>query len=216
MRSYLDILVPIIRGRRVLDVGSIAHNYENRSSYKVWNFDILRRYAQSLIGIDILATEVEKAQRDGYDIRLGDAESFLLANPVDVVLAGDIIEHLSNPGLFLACAWKNLVNNGHLVVVTPNTFCFSRIWRICSALTNDPPVNPEHTCYFTPRTLAELAHRHRFDVADVQYCNINYSFEKQPTRRRILLRVNAGLTALRPQLAQLFVAVLHKRIACLP
>jgi 2-polyprenyl-3-methyl-5-hydroxy-6-metoxy-1,4-benzoquinol methylase len=40
----------------------------------------------------------------------------------DVVVAGDIIEHLSNPGLMLDGIRSRLATNGRVIISTPNAF----------------------------------------------------------------------------------------------
>ena len=157
-------------------------------------------------GIDTSAAEVAKARAAGHDIIQADAETYLSDRRWDVVMAGDVIEHLSNPGRFLDCARANLREGGILVVSTPNTYCLRELARVVAGLTNDPPVNPEHSCAFTPTTLRALCARHGFQQVSLDYTNIPYG----PRKRRLiklLLALNAAATAPLPRFRQTMVAV---------
>ena len=206
-KSYYDIVIPLIQGRSVLDVGSVAHY---RDSYKIWNFSVLKQHAAKLKGFDRAAAEVAQARAEGHDIEIGDAETYIAAEQYDVVFAGDLIEHLSNPGLFLDCAYKNLTPTGLLIIATPNAYSFAKLARIVGRLTNEPPVNPEHTCYFTPQTLQQLVVRHAFTRDRVEYCDFQYGPSHGSTRKRLQLAINSTLSGLLPSFSQTMLAVCSK------
>jgi SAM-dependent methyltransferase len=199
--AYFDVIGDLVDGKDVLDVGSINHAFDRRANSKDWVFDLLRRRARSVVGIDIARREVAKARAAGYDIREADAETFVSTDRTfDVVFAGDLIEHLSNPGAFLACAHRNLRPDGRLLLVTPNTYGLRELFLAVAGLTNDPPVHAQHTAYFTPTTLRELARRHGFALTRVRYVNIRY--RARPPVQLALLAVNRILTAPFPRARQ--------------
>jgi SAM-dependent methyltransferase len=211
MRStFYDAVVPLVKGRTVLDVGSIGHSYVGRNGYKTWNFAVLANHAARIKGFDLLAEDVAAARRDGFDIDVGDAESYVSAEPYEVVFAGDLIEHLSNPGLFVNCCQQNLVPGGRLVLSTPNTYSFAKMARVIGRGTNEPPVNPEHTCYYTPKTLAQLVTRHGFRLVEVRYCELDYTTSHGSGWKRAQLFINATLSSLMPFFSQTMVAVFEK------
>jgi SAM-dependent methyltransferase len=210
VRSFYDIVLPVVANRSVLDVGSISHSYVGRAAYKIWNFDVLARQAEKIKGIDILTEDVALARRDGYDIDVGNAETYIAAEQYDVVFAGDLIEHLSNPGLFLDCSYRNLVDGGTLVRATPNTYSLTRLVRVCMRFTNEPPVNPEHTFYFTPSTLTQLISRHGFQISSIHYCNFEYAPEHGSIFKRMQLSINAWACGALPRFAQTIVAICRK------
>ena len=78
----------------------------------------------------------------------------------DVIVAGSIIEHLSNPGLMLneirpLCHEKTL-----LLISTPHVWGLLQFLRV--VFTTNEAVNPEHTCWFSIPTLSELLSRYGF------------------------------------------------------
>ena len=96
---------------------------------------------------------------------LADAESFDLGERFDVVWAGELIEHLSNPGGFLdlrqaPCAeWT-------LVLTTPNGFAVSNfVYRLWGTVR----VNLDHACWYCADTLGGLLDRHGFGIEEMAY-----------------------------------------------
>lgn len=209
--AYFELIADYVRGRDILDVGSLNHSFASRARSKDWVFGFLLEHAASLRGIDIEADHVRAAQASGFPIEVGDAETYVTDRPVDVVFAGDLIEHLSNPGAFLRCAHLNLRPDGRLVLVTPNTYGLRELYLVVSGLTNDPPVHHQHTAYYTPTTLAALARRHGFEPERVAYANIRY---RNKTRwQAFLLALNALATRPFPRARQTMVMVLRKQSA---
>ena len=208
--TFYDIVIPLVQGKTVLDAGSIGHSYAGRDGYKTWNFGILARHASKIKGFDILVDDVEQARSDGFDIDVGDAESYLAADSYDVVFVGDLIEHLSNTGLFLDCCYQNLADTGRLVVATPNTYSFAKLTRVMLRRTNEPPVNPEHVCYYTPKTLEQTVTRHGFRLSSIKYCDLDYADRHGSAWKRTQLAMNAKLSALAPRFSQTMVAVFDK------
>jgi len=121
------------------------------------------------------------------------------------VLATDLIEHLSNAGLFLAAARKNLKPGGQLVLSTPNAFCFRELFYVYSRWTNDPPVHAQHVCYYTPTTLKALAARYGFRESGVFYANVRY--ERITWMQRQLLAFSRLISKLTPRFSQTLIMV---------
>ena len=95
----------------------------------------------------------------------------MMAEKFDVVVIGDLIEHLSNPGSMLACVNKHLPSDGMLIISTPNPYTLDRSVR--ALFTSKQPVNPEHTTLYTKETLSELLRRYGFVITNVFYTNEN-------------------------------------------
>jgi hypothetical protein len=211
-RSFYEIVIPVVEGRSVLDVGSIGHSYTGRDGYKTWNFGMLKQHARRVKGFELpeLQDQVMAARADGHDIEIGNAETYVATEPYDVVFAGDLIEHLSNPGLFLERAHRNLVSDGILVLATPNTYSLAKMIRVIGRITNEPPVNPEHTFYFTPKTLGQLLRRYGFQIDRVEYCDFEYTASHGNGMKRAKLRLNSWLSSRVPQFSQVMVAICSK------
>lgn len=159
MRS--DEILALVQGPLVLDIGCAGHRVEpNRLD---WLHGRLRQYF-NVTGIDISEKNVKTMEAFGFDdLHVQSAESFDLGRLYNTIVAGEVIEHLSNPGQFLARVRKHLLPGGSLVLSTP--YGFSLMYTAYAA--NHFPTtceNREHACWFCLSTIAELARREGFEI----------------------------------------------------
>ncbi len=154
------------RGRDVLDIGCVMHNPENYKS-QYWIHKALKGVAKTLVGIDLYDEGVQYLRSRGYNIVTADAQNFDLGKQFDVIVAGDVMEHLENFQGFIDCCKKHLRPDGVILVSTPNPW----YWRyiIKAALMPEFRSNPEHTMWFCPRTLRQLFNRHDFDIVSLSF-----------------------------------------------
>ncbi|HXT09034.1 MAG TPA: class I SAM-dependent methyltransferase [Roseiarcus sp.] len=210
IENIRDVVLPLLGGKRLLDIGCIGHDLEARRTIGTFYLEDFRRKAAYVKGIDILEEDVDRARRMGFEVEVGNAEGYTDGSNYDVIFAGELIEHLSNPGAFLRCAYQNLRDDGVLVLSTPNTFSFSRLLRCLARGTNEPPLNEEHTCYFTPRTLEQLVTRWGFRVDRLHYSDYDYGAAAMPASKTMLLWINRALCRMAPKFSQSFVVELRK------
>ena len=160
--SRTSELLKWVKGPKVLDVGCTSHNVEVGSPY--WLHGQLRERFPDVTGIDISRDNVGKLRSAGFcNLHVQSAETFELPEKFDTIIAGELIEHLANPGLFLDRALHHLNSHGRVVLTTPNPFsiayslyAFLKFPQTCQ--------NSQHTCWFCPRTMTALAERHGFVV----------------------------------------------------
>ena len=91
----------------------------------------------------------------------------------DLILAGDIIEHLDNPGTFVESCAEVLADKGALYISTVNTF---GIVRFVKCLFRYEAVHPDHTAYYSHKTLVRLLKMNGFRVVDKGYYRLGYFF----------------------------------------
>jgi SAM-dependent methyltransferase len=169
--GVLKTIYPYIKDKEVLDIGCIEHSLERKHKERIWVHDFLKENAKHVTGIDILENDILALRKQGYDVYTQNAESFNFDRKFDVIFAGELIEHLSNSGLFLDKCKKHLKKNGILIVTTPNAFSINRLLNIVLRYTNDPPVNPEHTAWFSPTVIKELFGRFNLTLKIIRYEN---------------------------------------------
>ncbi len=153
-----------VTGKSVLDLGCIQHNWRKHST-KNWLHKQLKNHAKKVVGVDYLKKDTAELRKIGYDIRYGDVENFDLGEKFDVILAGELIEHLANPGLFLASVKKHMNSNSKLIITTPNAFALGNIFRIIRRIWKfEEPDNAEHTCWYDAVTIKQLFDRNGLSI----------------------------------------------------
>jgi SAM-dependent methyltransferase len=98
---------------------------------------------------------------------MADAESMRLNERFDLIVAGELIEHLSNPGLFLERAREHLKEGGRLILTTPNPWDWTRFARAVIRLPSTPI--QDHVCWYDKETIRNLANRYGFKVERVEF-----------------------------------------------
>ncbi len=181
LRTILDL----VDGKNILDVGCVNHSASQRNVPNWLHGHLVRRFP-SVLGVDIAADEVEALKKDGYNVVVADVEEMRLSVRFDCIVAGDIIEHLSNPGRFLDRCREHLEPSGKLVISSPNPFHLRNIVR--TLLGNlEPHVNSGHVAWYDPFMLGNLAERHGFRVEQVLF--INYvNLEVPPSLLKFALK----------------------------
>lgn len=158
MRTREDLIVDWIKGPKVLDVGCTDHIVREDSVY--WLHQRLRQLYPRVVGIDISATNLEKMRSLGFqNLYQMDAETFTFDESFDTIVAGELIEHLSNPGLFLARARAHLEPGGRLIITTP--YVFSPLYVLYANFKYPKTCeNAEHTHWLCIETMRNLASRY--------------------------------------------------------
>jgi 2-polyprenyl-3-methyl-5-hydroxy-6-metoxy-1,4-benzoquinol methylase len=187
-------LCGLVAGKSVLDIGVVEHTLR-AAEHSQWLHAHLRRHAAECIGVDILETEVKYLNERGYNVIVADVARAPLARTFDVIIAGEVLEHLDAPGMFMENCAAMLKPGGRLAITAPNPWyanailknCFSRSTFVDSA---------DHVAWYEPSVLFELGQRHRLRLD--RYAGVIVS---QPTTMKAKV-----FLALRPILVALGVA----------
>lgn len=154
------------RGKEVLDLGCTQHNPENyRSRY--WLHKAIKEVASAVTGMDLYEDGVTFLNNAGYTVVHGDAQAFELNREFDVIVAGDLIEHLEDFHGFLESCKRHLRKDGRLLISTPNPWYWKNIVK--AAANVEVSNNREHTCWLCVRTLRQLVARHGFEVGEIRF-----------------------------------------------
>jgi len=154
------------RGRLVLDVGCVAHDVERLKSPN-WLHGRVAAVAQRCVGVDVLSEGVAAMQQHGYEVVLQDLGSGLgpLSDiaPFDVIVAGELIEHVEAINMLFDVASKTLTPSGELIITTPNPYAPHRVRAAQLGIVWE---NVDHILYAFPSGIAELAERHGLVLAE--------------------------------------------------
>jgi SAM-dependent methyltransferase len=192
-------VVQLARGKRVLNIGCcgsdvlMACETVHRQIAKVASF---------CVGLDIYEEGVLKMKADGENVFLANAEYFELdIKDFDLIVLGDIIEHVSNPGLALDNANRHLQDNGKIVITTPTPFSLTHMLRVL--IRGTYYVNSEHVLWFDPIMLAFLLERSGFRPERIFWTGkSSYSLINLLLRARMSLHDTFGIVAKKVRSAQ--------------
>jgi SAM-dependent methyltransferase len=167
-----QMLVEFAKGRRVVHVGFVdERRMEDKLARGRWLHARLDEVASSLVGLDVSEEGVARAREQGFDAYTVDAQSAdaveaLGLRPAEVVIAGEVIEHLDAPGPFLGTMHKLVDADGVLVLTTPNAY---RLLNFLAPATGVELIHPDHTAWHSPHTLRNLLERNGWDVEGMAY-----------------------------------------------
>jgi SAM-dependent methyltransferase len=146
------------KNRDVLDIGCVNHSADT-STQRGWLHAHLAEHARSCLGVDILEPDVEALRAKGYHVCVWDVTREPLSSTFDVIVCGELIEHVENPGGLFANCRAMLRPGGTLYVSTPNPWFVTYLMK--AILRRDPIVeNVDHVAWYDPCVLTELAARH--------------------------------------------------------
>lgn len=145
------------RGRRVVHLGCVdEHHYEDRADRGALLHGQLAATASELTGVDLSADGLAAmaATIPGRYVH-GDVEELAdlpLPEACDLVIAGEIIEHVPNPGRFLRSLETYLARTGATALITtPNSYSWLGFARF--ALSRRERTHPDHLLVHSPATL---------------------------------------------------------------
>jgi 2-polyprenyl-3-methyl-5-hydroxy-6-metoxy-1,4-benzoquinol methylase len=203
----LDYLVDACAGRTVLHLGCADMPYtQRRLADGTLLYSLIDRVAARQVGIDLSTEGIGILRQAGYaDVAVADLQQLKAQNPFsethfDIILAGEIIEHLSNPGLFLENL-KPLLRDSptRLILTTINAYCAYRFFY--SLVMRDESVHPDHVSYYSKKTLTTLLTRHGYDVQQVCFYPIGREHKRyiNQGRARLLYWIDWVAGRLSPQ-----------------
>lgn len=208
----LETINQYCRGKKVLHLGCANSPYTRDSidSDTLLHFEIAK-VAAELYGFDYDAKSLDLLRERGsgnlFVADLEHLEDTDLNETFDVIVAGEMIEHLNNPGLFLEGIKRFMNPKTELVITTINAYGGMRFfwYSLTRNHGRNEPVHPDHVAYYSYSTLSLLAKRHGLDVAKFMFYDIGN--EHRRFGRRILYVINDVCVWFAPQWADGVIAV---------
>lgn len=163
----IKFVIKYCKGKKVLDIGCVQHDPENYKS-KFWLHKAIKEVAADLYGIDLYEDGVTYLNKLGWlDMEVADAQCFNLNKKFDVIVAGDLIEHLEDFSGFLESCKVHMHQESCLILSTPNPW----YWRnfVKAGISKEVSNNPEHTCWLCVRTLRQLLERHDLAIGEISF-----------------------------------------------
>jgi SAM-dependent methyltransferase len=186
----------------VIHLGFIdVERVQDKSASGTWLHERLAHRARQIVGVDVDAAGVDAARAAGYEAHrcnLEDAaavEDLHLA-PADLVVAGELIEHIDCPGRFLEAVKPLVAPAGQLVLTTPNA---TSLTNVLVALSRREWTSPHHVTMYSWRTIATLLTRHNWRMHDLLfYYRGKRTGPEAISRPRLATAFNSYERAVRP------------------
>lgn len=198
-RNRSEAVIPFLKGPAILDVGCAGQkDLASVVDSGAWVHGVIRETFPDVTGIDLNSGNIDRLVAMGYgNVFCQSAEDIDLETKFDTIFAGELVEHLSNPGKFLDAARNHLNDGGRVVITTPNPFSLYYNLRSIARFPRSSP-NPQHTCWFCPGTFSILSERHGFQVSEFR-CLEDYDYSARSPAYYVAVRVLAFFRKLLPE-----------------
>lgn len=209
-RRRLDVLLDYVGGKRVLDLGCIEHEADVAEKESWWLHGLIADRAASVRGVDYDRDEVATLQAKGYDVLVGDVEDLHLDRQYDVVVAGELFEHLTNHRDFLESVRRHLVpESGRLVMSVPNANSLNYLLQ--TAAFGHEVDAWDHAAFFTPITMTVMLRKCGFEPTEIVLYQPDETFHHERMLHRAAAylsnRLQQLVCAIRPSLARGMIVV---------
>lgn len=168
VKNREDVILPLCKGKDVLDVGCVG-GITSRVNPD-WLHGKICEVAVSCTGLDISREGVKMLRKLGYNVVYGNAETINLGKKFDVIVAGEVLEHISNQGKFFDNMRKHLRNDGVMILTTPNALSF--VYPL-QCLFTSVEASPDHVMFHTEETLESISRQHGWVLEDICYWKAN-------------------------------------------
>jgi 2-polyprenyl-3-methyl-5-hydroxy-6-metoxy-1,4-benzoquinol methylase len=173
----LEYIASICENKHVLHVGCADHQeviLEKRQKGR-WLHELILSRAKRCVGIDVNEAAVKFIQELGYrDVYCADVINDELPPEVssstfDLVVLGEMLEHVDNPVAFLSKLRERLGGCAKQMVITvPNALCLTNVLNIRRTT---ECINTDHRYWFTPFTLAKVVSRAGLTPVSFDFCD---------------------------------------------
>lgn len=153
-RRRLDILLDYVENKKVLDLGCVEHEAAIEGKKSWWLHGLIKERAKSVKGIDYAPEAVHSLRERGYDVCVADVENMNLGEQFDVIIAGELFEHITNHRGFLESVKRHLAPGGLFVASVPNANSLNYFGQ---TLVFGHEVDAwDHASFFTPITFTVM------------------------------------------------------------
>ena len=175
----VEFIKKMCEGKKVLHLGCTNYPFtENSIKHDMLLHYELKKVAKTLYGFDFDRAGLEILKQAGEEnLHFADLEKLEeveLDETFDVIIAGEMIEHLSNPGLFLRGIKRFMGEKTNLVITTINAYSGMRffIYGLRGRGGTREPVHPDHVAYYSYKTLSMVIDRENLEIKDFLFYDL--------------------------------------------
>ena len=208
----VDFIKGRCSGKNFLNFGCAKKTYTKDSieNDMLLHFDLektageLHGFDFDQAGLDILSG---LGRKNLYRADLEKLDDVPLAKTFDVIVAGEMVEHLNNVGMFLEGIKRFMNADTLLLLTTINAYCGMRFiqYGLRGKKGIQEPVHPDHVAYYSYSTLSVLLQRYSLTVDEFLFYDIG--MEHRPHNKWYLNAINDVCTFVAPQWADGIIAV---------
>jgi 2-polyprenyl-3-methyl-5-hydroxy-6-metoxy-1,4-benzoquinol methylase len=203
--SRIKILNEIIKGKSIAHFGAADHPFtrERLDDHSLLHYK-LNKNCVNLKAFDISLEGLEILEKNGYESEYCDINSSVPdLDGIDLVVFGEIIEHLGSPQAALENIGKGMISGAQILVSTPNAFYGQ---NFINAFFNIENVHPDHLMSFTPITLKKIMEESGFELIG------SYStYLERRGKGKISKRIWRKITPIFPSLGECLVYIGRKK-----
>jgi predicted TPR repeat methyltransferase len=169
----------------------------------------LQKVCKYIVGVDHDEVAILALRKMGYErLLVGDVtnlRSLSIDRRFDIILCGDIIEHLSNPGLMLEGVKAFMGAESEILITTPNAFGLLHFVRHLAGRFSE---GSDHVVSFQVYTLLNLLERHGFCAQEILT-----GYNRPPAHLVDFIRVAVGIPFFRlfPSLGGTLLVIAKKK-----
>jgi SAM-dependent methyltransferase len=169
----VQTIVEFAHGTRVLHLGACGTLKANEQTRRHFTHAALVDAGFSVLATDVNEAGLQWMGEQGYDVAYLDAEAIPAdGEKFDTIAAGELLEHLSNPGLMLEGCAPRLKPEGVLVLSVPQPF--SPLHVLVYLFKYPGAFNLEHSCWYDAQTLSQLLGRYGYEIVEMRFVDDLY------------------------------------------
>ena len=175
-----EYMIQCCSKKQVLDIGCIGDH--DVSDINNWYHNSIKKISIRLIGIDINRSKVNMMNKLGFNIANIDLSNKDInvekIGKFDVIIMGELIEHVSNLHQFFINIKRLLTDEGEIIITTPNASSLDFFGS--SLLRRKRVLSPEHVMIHSIETMDSLLKRNNLKIYDWKYysCSNRYRIFK--------------------------------------
>lgn len=171
-----DLIVRHAAGKKVIHVGFADHVelVHDKRSRGEWLHDRISQVAERVVGVDTNQAAVEAVSELGVsnvfamDLTEPITEPEIAERDFDLLILGEVLEHIGNPVGFLQSVVANVGRpNQQILITVPNAWSAVALMNVFRGA---EVVNTDHRFWFTPFTVAKVAIDAGLAVDHVETC----------------------------------------------